>query len=247
MASLFRLYTAERCPLCGGSGKQTREHKVKASVLKAEFDGTLGQIGYIGASGFRGKNLQSPKSDHLKFKSHICESCNTTKTQPADIKFDEIACEIFAECKIEPNLQKGIAKLVRVIDSKENVNFFRYVAKILCCFLAETDSPIPLRLSDFAIGSTRENGLRFELVEDSTYTFISNQFGESPYVAHGGLTVIGDRHLDIQRFLSSLTFGPVRMHYDFVLTKDEQSELRREHPEFLVRTAEAAGISVDGD
>lgn len=243
MTNLFRFYTAEQCPLCGGYGKPTREHKIKASILKKEFGSELGQIGHMDESGFFGKNLQSPKSDHLKFKTHICEECNTRRTQPADIKFDEVASNIFSTCKKEPNLQRSIALLVETITTKENTDFFRYLAKVLCCFLAETDSPIPLRLSDFSIGNSSENGLRFELVEDYDYTFMSNQLGEFTYAAHGGLSVIGNKCLDIQRFMSSITFGPIRMNYDFELNKNEQSELRQKYPEFLIRAAEAAGIA----
>ena len=115
------------CLLCGEAGLLTGEHKIKASLLKAEF----GNRHTVIAGKDSPKVLQSPRSKHAHFNAKICQECNSSRTQPGDRAFDELHAELKqlrdqgAELTDENNRPN-----CRLAPDAET-NSFRYFAKIL--------------------------------------------------------------------------------------------------------------------
>ena len=80
-----------KCWICGAENASTREHRSKASDLKALF-GTPTQAAplYFHADAHKGKpprrsvRVGSLKADILKYAHRICADCNNARTQPHD-------------------------------------------------------------------------------------------------------------------------------------------------------------------
>ncbi|WP_299870544.1 hypothetical protein [uncultured Hoeflea sp.] len=211
----------------------TGEHKIKASLLKAEF----GSRHTVIAGKDAPKVLQSPRSKHLHFNAKICKECNSFRTQPSDIAFDMLHAE----------LKQLRDKGVELTDKNNRPNYrlppevetnsFRYFAKILCCFLAEVHGPRSRSLSAFALGLSDMNPILLQIRKDEEYEASLTKFETQGYAQHGGLKFrFDDRKKWVQSIDSSLSVGGIR--YDFWVQLRWLSKLEL-HYRFgdLIRTA----------
>lgn len=242
----FHFFEAPYCSLCGEKGMLTREHKIKRSILSKIFPKEQLHIGPVNEPVSEGRIIQSPRSTYLKFNSKICEACNTVRTQSGDRQFDIFISKAihFYEAGVDPSLiyhSIGLAP-----GTKEHRDLFRYFAKVLCCFMAEVGSPVPRRLSEFAIGRTDTTNIRIEIVEDQEYKKILKAFVKVSYAAHAGLSVIGNKTtLNVERFMSGCSFGPINIIFDFRLSPEEQQEFRNEYPGYFSRVLSIAGAQAE--
>ena len=229
----FEPYRPDVCCLCGSSDRLTGEHKIKASVLKAEFPERDMVIGNFSFTPRRGKPVQGPKSKALYFTAGICAKCNGSRTQQADNEFDRFhspAYRLISQNKDPTTLfqNERYAK-----GSPPYLNFFRYFAKLLCCHLAQTNAPRPMHLSRFAIGSSNTNCVWVQIDKDWTYQQFEPIIGKHPYAAHRGLVVCGDRRSNSPNgFHSTLTVGALRHTFFSYLTWFERCALRVAHRDF---------------
>lgn len=239
----FHSFQVPYCSLCGEKGLLTREHKIKGSILSKIFPKEKLHVLPVNAPASEGRTIQSPRSTYLKFNSKICEACNTVRTQPADRQFDWFISEairLYGE-GVNPSLIYHSIGLTP--GTNEHRDLFRYFAKVLCCFMAEVGSPAPRRLSEFAIGRTDTTNIRIEIVEDQAYKEISKDFVKVSYAAHAGLSAIGSKTtLNVERFISGCSFGPINIIFDFRLSSEEQQEFRNEYPEYFSKLLNIAGM-----
>jgi len=74
------------CWICGAPNAGTREHRTKASDLRALFGKpTQGNPLYFHTDKRRNCRVGSLKADILKYEHRICARCNNERTQPHDL------------------------------------------------------------------------------------------------------------------------------------------------------------------
>jgi hypothetical protein len=220
-------YNADGCSLCGDTAKPTGEHKIKASLLHREVgDGVL-HVGTRDVPGAKPRYAQSVNSKHLKFKSRLCEACNTARTQAADRAFEVLHNEARA-------LLDAGGDPANVMQDERfrpggplHLDAFRYFAKLLACYMAEVGGPRLLSLTRFAIGASDHNRIWLRIRQDETYKLLNKELGVDQYAAHGGLGAHGDKSSGRPRaFESTLTLGPIQYKFWTNLVWTERLELR---------------------
>lgn len=220
-SSFFHMHDDSRCLLCGSNEKLTREHKIKATVIKQR----LGKKDLVltSSAGHDGSftTVQSYNSNFLKFKKKICEKCNTSRTQQADREFDSFLSKVL------------ISKLndsdhVSFLKENITINVFRYYAKILCCEIAEMPAPILTELANFAIGFADDNPINIRLdLEES---------GVENSVARGGLTIGVDPMTRLPwEFYSFHIYERAKFTFSFSLSESATSDLIYSYPDFISR------------
>ncbi|WP_172274520.1 hypothetical protein [Caulobacter sp. RHG1] len=228
---MFEPFNAKACSLCGSTAEPTGEHKLKASQIRAEFDG---HKMFIREQGGVARPVRGPKSQELCFDRPMCGPCNNATTQPADKEFDRLVAA--ARALIADGQEPGLA----LIDpryapgSEPYLNLFRFFAKMLCAHLAEVEAPRPVHMSAFALGLNATNCVWLQVDHDWEYARASEAFGDHPYAAHGGLVVYG--HIasgEPRAFHSTVSIGALRFVFWSRLTLFERLALRWRHPKFF--------------
>ncbi|WP_102947063.1 hypothetical protein [Stenotrophomonas sp. VV52] len=221
--------TAECC-LCGSKDALSGEHKIKASALKAVF-GKRGMV--IARHGGAYRFAQSPSSKALHFSARVCEACNNSRTQPADLAFDQFNARAQELMALGSN-PIDVFNDPRFIEGGPlYLDVFRYFAKLMCCHLAEMSAPSFEDVAGFAIGANEDNFILLRVDADVAFERVRTNLPEMPYAAHGGLVITGDRDsLAPESFYSTLTIGPVRYCYQVRLNELGQTRLMIEHPAF---------------
>lgn len=227
----FSPCVTNQCCLCGSSDALTGEHKIKASALRAEFGRSSLVIGRRG-EGYRA--AQSAGSRELHFKAPLCADCNSTRTQPADLAFDQFRDVALGIARRGEDPAKAFHSAKFVEGGELRLDLFRYFAKLLCCHLAELGAPHQLPISQFAIGETEENCITLAIDLDAVYAHDQAKYPGLPYAAHGGLVVLADKNSLIPTgFYSTLSIGPVRFRYWARFTVEGQMQLEIEDPDFV--------------
>jgi len=208
-------------------------------MIRSVFSGEPMMIGTFDGVA-RPRLAQSSKSKALHFRSRICEKCNSTRSQPADLefaRFDEIARRRLAGglnpsgAFNEPQYLEGGGPYLDV---------FRYLAKVLACQIADVDGPRVCALTDFAIGRTDANPVRLEMSEDPAYRQWFEGSGDPEFAGHGGLGVGFSRSTGLAESLfSTLTHGPLRYSFSIGFGPPIAYVLRLLHPRFYERCANA--------
>ena len=210
---VFASHNPDACCLCGDTRNLTGEHKLKRSIVSAEFGtGTKMAIGRFSEPGFR--YAQGPKSKLLHFESKLCAECNGARTQSADREFHSF------QGLTRDLLQKG-QELSNVLSgedypkgSEKYLNVFRYFAKILCCHIAEVGGPRPVPVARFAIGRTRKNPIFLRIGRDPFFEIQKAETANTQFASHSGLTIFCGRSSGWPNgFKSALTFGPVQFEF----------------------------------
>jgi hypothetical protein len=232
MGLAFANYREKACCLCGSVEKLTGEHKIKASTLRGEFGPEkLFIIPFDNMAISR--SVQGPKSKEFHFKSGVCQTCNSERTQRADQEFSH-CCEI-AQKYID--LQGGPMAIFQdqryKIGSPLYLNLHRYFAKLLCCHMADAGAPRSKRLSNFAIGKSDRNCVSLHIDRDSNQLNFSQADKGLPFASHGGLAVYTDKRTHTANaFHSTRSVGPLRFIFHTRLNWVERNELRFFHSKF---------------
>ena len=242
MGLLLQHYRAPRCCLCGEKGALTGEHKIKAAMLKQEFG--KAQLSVHRGDGLEqsGRIAQSIKSKRLKFRSRICQACNSARTQLPDNEFDKFSTLALQKLKLRQDPKTLWNEKIYEERSVSYLNLFRYFAKLLCCHLAEIDAPIPRRLALFSISRLQNNSVWLDIQRDWTYEKIEahwndlqleTQLGKLQYAAHGGLLIYGDNVTGAPTaFHSTVTLGPLQYVFFVHLAPIEVLELKYLYRDF---------------
>lgn len=236
---LFYKSSKKHCCLCLETENLTGEHKIKQSALSTEFGKQKLYIGDF-SSDSKLKLAQSTKSKYLKFKTRLCAKCNNQLTQPSDRAFDFLHEYMLKE--INKNKISKVENLLDVFENKESlINVFRYFAKILCCQIAESEGPVPVRLANFAI--FKEEDLSF-LGEDFMFNvnIISDKlkYNTKQFASHGGLLIYFNKYTKmITAMHSELTINNIQYVFWFRLNKDEVNEMNSKHLSFKKKSMAA--------
>jgi hypothetical protein len=233
MAVLFRKYHDLQCCLCGEKGELTREHKIKAAMLKQEFGGQALTIQRSHGSEQQTRIAQGVKSKHLKFEANICKTCNNSCTQLPDNEFDRFSKLALQQCKRGENPQALLESNDYQIGDSSYLNLHSYFAKLLCCHLAELKAPIPIRLADFSIGKSTKC-IELEIGRSQNYEQMKNFLGVNiQYADHGGLQMISNGSANgLAVVFSTTTLGPLQYIFFFSLNPNERLEMENSHREF---------------
>jgi hypothetical protein len=191
----------------------TGEHKMKRAALQAEFGDRPAVIGRVGE---RFNPLQSMKSKRLHFGAKLCEPCNSTRTQKADRCFERLteAAKAAIRSGQSPGVVLTEGYFAKSLDDRVAVG--QYLAKLICCHLADVARVRWTTLSDYALNQTREMPCEISLGMDPIFADYKQEIGDHPYAAHGGLVAIWSTSAEsVAGFQSSLTFGPLRYVFRF--------------------------------
>lgn len=240
-------YAPDQCCLCGSAGRLTGEHKIKASALRAIFEpGSM----FIGAFDGRTspKSAQGPKSKAFHFSARLCAACNGSQTQRADMEFDRFYSEVLALCREGLDPGQVFDRPGYSLGSEAYLNVFRYLAKLLCCQIAESQGPRLLAVRDFALGVSSWNVIHLNIDLDPIYREGTELLGEHSFAGHGGLAVLGDefehRPTGLQ---SSLTLSAIRFVFSVRFDEGVVAEIRRVAPEFWDRCEAAYQNALNGE
>ncbi|MHB1217414.1 MAG: hypothetical protein ACYC1L_04340 [Alphaproteobacteria bacterium] len=244
-ATCFFNFTTKACWICGSPTKPTREHKYKATDLRRR----LGSDHMIVVRGKKWKLAQSDKSNHVKFKSTICEECNTATTQRSDKAYDAFIEEI-EKADINDDAVKSAAEKFLIENETLYLPTFRYFAKLLGCHLADIKAPIPNQLANFVACKSERNCIWLNIRVDQDY---KETIAELPdfaqkRVAHGGLIVITKKpNFFPTKFYSTLTIGAIQFMFFYELTHLEIRELQFFFKDFASWCAEKAQATIEDD
>ncbi|WP_374303295.1 hypothetical protein [Ferrovibrio sp.] len=225
----------DSCWLCHSSMKPSREHKFKATDIRRHFGSDSMYVATFSGDK-RARLAQGPNSKNLKYRSVICENCNSSVTQESDFAYDSFIRAI------EKNDATGFgAHLVwQQEEFKEGgslyIPLFRYFAKLLGCHLADIEAPIPRHLIRFVKKETERNCIFLDIRSDPTYATLDARLQNErlKFAAHGGLVVItgGPKALP-RRLHSTLSIGKFQFIYEYNYTKFEIWEMQVIQREFI--------------
>lgn len=238
MGVYTEFFSSTQCCLCGSSIDLTGEHKFKASQLRAMF-GRDAMTMVSSASGvFRGRHAQGPKSSVFHFKSPLCKICNSSASQKGDHAFDKVHAIIAVQLVEDPTNVFSEGNLKTILN--QNPDVFRYFAKLLCCYIADSQGPRLKELCTFAIGESDWNIVNVAINLDPLYPDMVEASDSQQYVAHGGLLVLCDRETGaLKEFWNSLTWGPVRYEFGIKMCPSVEKEIMSEHSTFWTKCRDA--------
>lgn len=133
------------CWWCGSTA-DSREHKFKASELRAshgpEWRGEAAVV--HGSFGGQQQEVRGPKADELKWPPSMCKDCNNRRSQPFDRAYDQFLR--FLELNETAVLARGGLSF-RDVFGKEwragRSNLVKYWVKHVCCRAVEVGLPVP--------------------------------------------------------------------------------------------------------
>ena len=200
-----------QCVLCGAHTAPTGEHKIKASLIKAEFGNRATIISGKDAP----KVAQGPRSKQHHFKqAPLCRDCNSSRSQPGDRAFDSLHSQLKQLRDSSLHLTDNLGQPRIAVSESIQRDSFRYFAKILCCFLAEVGGLRSRSISSFAIGRSDFNPVHLRFSDDTEYEASIASLGASGFVRHGGLLFKFDESKTwVNSIESSLSAGGI--HYEF--------------------------------
>lgn len=230
---MFREPNTQACVLCGSTEKLTGEHKVKASVLRREF-GQAKLVIRTDPEGARDRLAQSTKSDAFKFRSRLCEPCNTARTQVADRAFEALHARVSELYQQKRDLDEIRSEDVMAEGSDNYLNTFRYFSKLFACRLADIGAPTQNELCEFALGKIDFNPINFFVKLDHSYAVTAAELGDLQSAALGSLLIFGneDTHFPTA-FYSTFSVGPIQYCFSARLNAFGQVRLRLLEPEFF--------------
>jgi hypothetical protein len=126
------------CWICKLEEATTREHRSKRSDLKA----VLGDQGpfYLHTDLRRNRKVQSINSQLVKFNPSLCNTCNSTRTQPHDLAWETLS---HALRNRQPPLKPGdIIRADRIFPYKTSqhmLDMHLFFAKVLGCEIVENN------------------------------------------------------------------------------------------------------------
>ncbi|MDE4134710.1 hypothetical protein PXK00_16455 [Phaeobacter sp. QD34_3] len=228
----FDEFESETCFLCGSAEDLCGEHKVKRSLIKAHALGDKTE--FHSSMNARPLLAQSPKSKVFHFKSRICRTCNSSRTQPADLAFDEFHQRLHRFWSDVKTSALNEAPAHQVVEEVGGVplDVFRYFAKLLCGLLADVGGPRPILIADFAMGLSDENHIKLK-ISDLRKRRVNLPL---PVANSGGLRcwVDGDELL-VRTFEGSLSAGFIDYDYWVRLKAHASRELATGFPAFTER------------
>ena len=132
-----------KCWICGNDGT-TREHKTKASDLRALFPNvTQKQPIFLHTDQEKNQKIGSVKSAKLKFSSRICAECNNVRTAKYDRAWESLSKFLREK---EPSINKGdvicLDKVFPKHVAHSMLDVHLFFVKLFGCIIIEKGLPI---------------------------------------------------------------------------------------------------------
>lgn len=126
----------KKCWICGGDAN-SGEHRVKKSDLRLVL-GPISQKDPVFLNGGMQKNrrIGGLDNDHLKFAKSLCEGCNNSRTQSADLAWERLSSAISVD-GIDAESANAL-----LADQRFMQEVHKYFMKHMGCVLAE-GIPLP--------------------------------------------------------------------------------------------------------
>lgn len=211
------------CWMCGSEANSAEHRLKKADIVRA-----YGRGPYSGAHRpmhvRTGKltEIQGPNSRTIKYAPILCQSCNTTSTQPYDTAYDQ-----FIEWVFENESTVLRRRFIDFIDvfgadfSKNQLDLYKYFAKSFGCRLVEADQVVPDDVRNLFPQEHFQTALRitFSVNEDILAMPLADRQG---FIGKGDLTAMLQRSdpNQINGFIFSEHVSWFTTHYWYALAPD---------------------------
>jgi hypothetical protein len=133
------------CWICGNAGN-TGEHLIKASDLRSQF-GKVSQNFplYYHTSDKKNIPVGSTNSKRLKSKALICNTCNSSTTQPYDKAWEKLSIYLRNNiCRLNKNGNINLSKVFPGTVKKSMLDVHLYFLKVFGCIIVENEVPISI-------------------------------------------------------------------------------------------------------
>lgn len=148
-----------KCWWCESSDL-SREHKYKKSDIKREYfsdqemqDRVTINLVSIKDLSEKGKAVQGPNSNAIKFEANLCKNCNNSRSQSFDLAYDKLI--EFLKLNESTTLTNPQIDLLEIYGNDwelEKENLVKYFIKNLGCVLTEFNLKVPQILIDYLDG-----------------------------------------------------------------------------------------------
>ncbi|MCK4841114.1 MAG: hypothetical protein KAT04_04440 [Methylococcales bacterium] len=183
------------CWMCNHSLANSREHIFKKSDLTRVF-GKGPFKGHNAVSHFKNGNenhIQGADSKKLKYKSSLCEACNTTVTQPFDRAYDKFINYVYKNEALI--LKKRFIDFFEVYGEsfeEEQRNLYKYYAKSFGCRLIDAGSDVPSDVCDLFFKDSFNTNLRINFSVSECLLSMPNKDRDG-FCGKGDLDVLKDK------------------------------------------------------
>jgi hypothetical protein len=134
-----------KCWICGADA-DSGEHVIKASDLRSVFGHVSAQHPlYLSTDLRRNQRVKGQRADILKLNARICGKCNTQRTQPYDLAWEQLSRYLRSRKRVlKPNERIGLHKVFPGSVKRSMVGVHLYFVKLLGCHIAEHHMAIDL-------------------------------------------------------------------------------------------------------
>ena len=137
------------CWICNKDAATTGEHHIKRSDIKHQLGNSAPF--YFHTDAHQNLKLQSFNAKRLKFRPSICNSCNSARTQPHDLAWQQLSGALRNR---RPPLKTGdiirANRVFRYATSAEMLNVHLFFVKWLGCEIVESSIPIEPAIKTFS-------------------------------------------------------------------------------------------------
>ena len=240
MTDAFFIREQDECWICRARGPLTAEHKFKASDLKKSFGSDqMAKFSGDNWSNQRPLHMNSSKSKNAKFKKSICNDCNSNLTKPYDEAYDLFSEHLrsLMHAGVDPN---EIVRRPPWSDphSIASWNCRKYFGKLIGCHAAESNAPIPLRLSRTLLDQDACPSVHatIDCHEDwqQGLQYLRSNGDDFAHIAHHGLSVSFNKHTEMpEHYRSGLRIDYADVYFQYDFNELEVSDLVNNHTTFL--------------
>lgn len=147
------------CWWCGDAA-DSREHKWKKSEIKAMYGPAASEsypLMWFGDDSMP-KAVQGPDSDLMKFEKSLCKDCNSSRSQPFDLAYDQWIEYITANYDHITEVRTVDLDDVAPGGEEEfRLNLAKYFAKHIGCRVADNAGRVPESLVRFLNGESADS------------------------------------------------------------------------------------------
>lgn len=211
------------CWICGAADADSHEHAIKLTDLRSALRApTQQQPLFFHNDLRRNQRIGSFKADRLRFDTPICQECNTTRTQPHDFAWTDVADALRARAPSGSFYVRG-NRIFSYDTSRAMRAMHLYFVKLFGCLLQ--DGNVSFDLASFS------NAIMKERAHPNIYL----RFGRSDIpVGRSDLGLVRDRIINEAAFASwFLHIGSVGVNVMYALPgQNRQGLVDSWHPRF---------------
>ena len=152
-----------KCWICN-SAADTREHVVKQSDIRRLFGrGPYSKGDRLKRTdqNHKKKLIQSENSVHIKYQKSLCKQCNSSRSQPWDVAYDDFMEYVIShESELNRFRKFDLNDIVQGDIGDFSKSLYSYFIKSFGCQLQEHGQKPPLELSEFLLEKRNNTNLK---------------------------------------------------------------------------------------